>query len=146
MNGVSIRTTFWRLLFLVLLIAVAYFSWKPNPSIVQVAWVPRAIGLWLDEHDFTKNFIGYGTLAFAILMAWAGPTAKAKERQRSPASSGRERKLLIGFCSLVVFLELGQLALRHRTCDWADILAGWLGGLLAWVLFRLTGVIKAKLV
>jgi hypothetical protein len=132
---------FWRLLCVILLVAVVYFSWKPSPSIVQVAWVPRKIGLWLDEHDFAKNLIGYGALAFTIFMAWA----KTQEQHRPSAFlSTRERNLVIGFCSTVVVLELGQLGMRNRVCDWRDIIAGWSGGFLGWFLFRV--VRRQKLV
>jgi len=144
LDGSSIGRRFWRLLFLILLAAVVYFSWKPSPAIAQVHWLPRSIGLWLDHHDFAKNLLGYGTLAFATLMAWSMPNSQREHRSLALCSV-RERNLLIGFCSLVAFLELGQLALRYRTCDWADILAGWLGGLLAWGFFRLTIAIKANL-
>jgi hypothetical protein len=137
MRGFAIESAFWRLLCIFLLVAVVYFSWKPSPSIVQAAWVPRKIGLWLDEHDFAKNLIGYGALAFTIFMAWARTGAKPQEQgRRSVFLSIRERNLVIGFCSTVVVLELGQFAMRNRVCDWRDIIAGWSGGFLAWFLFR----------
>ena len=122
----------WRLAFLAMVVGAVYLSWKPSPAIIEVRWIPVVVGQWFDEHDFTKNLIGYGTLAFTGFMAWAQRRERSAiaKRPRWPISL-TDTKLLVSFCLLVVALELGQLALPRRTCDWADVLAGWTGILLA---------------
>src|SRR5262245_26137008 len=122
----------WRLAFFALFAAMIYLSWKPNPGIKQVKLMPTLLANWFDEHDGWKNFIGFGLLALALLMGWREPGEK-----RSPnpifASLTRELKLFAAFCCLVVLLEIGQLALPRRVCDWRDVLVGWLGGLIVWM-------------
>lgn len=123
---------------MMLLAAIVYLSWKPSPSIIQVPWIPAPIGCWFDHHDWTKNMLGFGTLAFASFMAWAvrTPCPAATTIWRRPRRA-TEAEVLACCFALVVALELGQLALPKRTCDWRDVLAGWAGGIVAWSLFRL---------
>ena len=125
------KRTLWRLLFFALLLAVIYLSWKPSPAILRVQWIPRLLAAWFDENDAWKNVIGYGLLALTLLMAWRSPE-RAQHAQTPPAGRHRELKLFLGFCCFVELMEIGQLALPLRTCDWKDVLAGWCGGLLAW--------------
>src|SRR5690348_1189643 len=123
----------WRVAFWVLLFAVVYLSWKLSPSFADVPWLPAALGRGLDRHDFTKNLIGYGVFALIGFIAWSTPTGfHAAPRGGSIRRSLSNRTLLLCFCLLVVLLELGQLALPHRVCDMADVLACWTGILLAW--------------
>lgn len=124
-----------RVTFFVLLFAVVYLSWKPNPSIAQVSWIPAALGHWFDQHDFSKNLIGYGVFGLMAFAAWSRPMHVHADYPSSYAR--RSITLLACFCALVVMLELGQLVLPYRTCDWADVLAGWTGIVLAWAIFQL---------
>jgi VanZ family protein len=120
----------WRCLFAILFLAVVYFSWKPSPAIAQVPWFPQLLAAWLDQHDFSKNVLGYGVFAMSGFMAWSTPASAVVNHLM----------LLLSFCLLIAILEVGQLALPHRVCDWADVLAGWLGVLLAWSIFQLVRV------
>lgn len=120
--------------FVALLFAVVYLSWKPYPSIVEVRLMPTAIGVWFDQHDFSKNLIGYGIFGLTGFIAWSKPTSVQGAPQSSVAM--RSLKLFACFWALVLVLELGQLALPHRTCDWDDMLAGWMGLTLAWAIFQ----------
>ena len=132
---------FWAVLasragFAILLLAVVYLSWKPSPSFAQLPALPTGLGRWLDQHDFIKNLVGYGLLAWTGFLGWA----RTKPQYRSIPhvalrDSRRDFTLLAAFYLLVVVMELGQLVLPKRTCDWADVLAGWLGVTLAWAIF-----------
>ena len=124
--------------FVFLLIMVVYLSWKPNPSMAQAPMMPVFLGRWFDDHDFAKNLIGYGVFGFSGFLAWAKPMTHHKSTQsRIDRWSANHFMLLVCFCLAVVVLELGQLVLPYRTCDWTDVLAGWTGILLAWALFQL---------
>ena len=123
-----------RAVFFLPLVAVIYLSWKPAPSISEVPWIPALLGRWFDQHDFCKNVIGYGAFGLSGFIAWCKPLNPEAVAPRSCAR--RSVVLLSGFCALVLILELGQLALPHRTCDWADVLAGWMGIGLAWSIFE----------
>jgi hypothetical protein len=124
----------WRWTFLVLLVSVTYLSWKPSPSIAQVSWIPAALGRWFDQHDFSKNVIGYGVFALTGFAAWSRPMHLPADQPSNYLI--HSLVLLACFCATVAVLELGQLALSHRTCDWADILAGWTGIVLVWAIFQ----------
>jgi hypothetical protein len=141
----SVGIAFWRIIFVILLVAVFYFAWKPSPAIMQVPWMPAWLGNWFDQHDFAKNVIGFGILALAGFTAWDRGPVKTGTRLWSwrGLRTSRDGKLLAAFCVLVVVLELGQLALPKRVCDWADVLAGWLGIALAWCLNRFKGLLVA---
>jgi hypothetical protein len=115
-----------------LLAAVVYLSWKPSPSIMQVGWIPRLLGEWFDGNDGWKNFGGFGLLALTLLLAWRQPSSDSSEEPS--ARPARELRLFLGFCIFVEVMELGQLGLPLRTCDWRDVLSGWAGGLIAWSL------------
>src|SRR5215467_14348037 len=106
----SISVLCWRCGFALLLSLVIYLSWNPSPGIAQVSWIPRALGVWFDQHDFLKNLIGYGLFAFTGFMAWSTPAQLHSVLRRFPKLQTTNLPLLICFCSLVVLLELGQLA------------------------------------
>jgi hypothetical protein len=122
--------TVWRVVFVGLLGAVVYLSWKPEPSIYQISWMPKVLGGWFDAHDFLKNTLGYGVFGLTGFVAWCQPGLHMRPARRSFL-------LLACFCTVAVVLELGQLALPHRVCDWSDVLAAWAGITLAWAIFRL---------
>jgi hypothetical protein len=126
-----------RCIFAILFLAIVYFSWRPSPAIAQISWLPSALGVWLDQHDFSKNVIGYGLFALSGFFAW--PSTRQAELPVRSTSKPRinHLSLLIAFCLLVVLLELGQLALPRRVCDWVDVLAGCTGILLAWSVSQL---------
>jgi hypothetical protein len=97
--------------------------------------MPAVLGGWFDQHDFAKNVIGYGVFAFTGFVAWSWPANVPRLSRRG--YSRRSLTFLFGFCALVLVLELGQLALPYRTCDFADVLAGWTGILLAWAILQI---------
>ncbi len=132
----------WRLAFFALLSATVYLSWKPAPGINEIPWMPSLLGRWFDHYDGWKNFIGFCWLAFVLLMAWREPSGKAGPT-RAAGRGIRELRLFAGFCCLVALLEIGQLALPKRTCDWRDVLVGWLGGLIAWAILYVCRGVRA---
>jgi hypothetical protein len=103
-----------------LFLLVCYLSLKPLPATVSVPWFPGSLARWFDRHDHWRNVIGFGALAFAGFKAIAR----------------YEAMVAITCCLLVELLELGQLWLPRRSCDWADIACGWLGILSAWLVTR----------
>src|SRR5262245_22169208 len=111
---------FWTGVFGLLFLLVCDLSLKPSPASVNVSWFPGPMARWFDRHDHWRNFIGFGTLAFAGFKSVAR----------------REVLVAIICCLLVVLLELGQLWLPLRTCDWTDIACGWAGIGFAWLTFR----------
>jgi Acetyltransferase (GNAT) domain/VanZ like family len=122
--------TLWRCAFFVVLAAAVYLSWKPSPGIREVIWIPPRLGTWFDENDGWKNVIGFGLVAVFLLAGWGDePRLRGSTQSRS-----NQLTLLLSFFCLVVFLELGQVILPMRTCDWKDVLAGWFGGAIAWAL------------
>jgi hypothetical protein len=134
----------WRLAFFLVLAVAVYLSWKPAPGIKQVEWIPSRFGSWFDDNDGWKNFIGFGLVALTFLMAWREPSGHPNPT-RVPGKISGELRLLAGFCGLVALLEIGQLVLPKRTCDWRDVLAGWLGGLVPWTILYAYRSVRAFL-
>ena len=110
----------WTAVFGLLLLFVCYLSLEPSPAAVGVPWFPGPLACWFDRHDHWRNFVGFGALAFAGFQAIAR----------------WDTVVAITCCLLVVLLELGQLWLPRRTCDWADIACGAAGIAFAWLTFR----------
>lgn len=98
--------------FLPLAVALGYVllaGFKMQPEVRFLPGMPLAVGRWLDEHDFAKNFFGFGLLTLAMHLAlpgklWRNATVVA---------------------ALVAAIELVQLFMPHRFADWKDILMGW---------------------
>jgi hypothetical protein len=132
------RVSASRLAFALVCALVIYFSWKPSPFMVKVPLLPAVVGRWFEQHDSAKNLIGYGIFGLTGFTSWSTRLrGRSTPRIRSVWLSCNDPILLVCFFSVVVILELGQLALPHRTCDLADVLAGWTGILLAWAIFCL---------
>lgn len=94
---------------------VAYLQFRSDPSLPQVPAPLSGARDYLDIHDFSKNAFGFAVLALTMHLAFDRGTAD---------QSGRRSTLLAG---VIVLLELAQIPLPSRTCDWRDIAAGWLG-------------------
>ena len=111
----------WRLRFGPMLLAAsltAYLQLRADPSLSSVPHVPHAWITFFDGHDFFKNLVGFGGLAATVHFAFAG---FGRESWRSVL----RRAAWLGV--MVVCLELAQLYIPTRSCDWHDVAAGWLG-------------------
>ncbi len=71
-----------------------------------------------NDHDFLNNVIAFGVLAATLHLAQAG-------WRTQPGRMVARRAMVVAL--FVVVLELLQLALPARSCDWHDVLAGWVG-------------------
>ena len=108
-----------RCLPLALVVGLTVFlALRADPSLRDVSQVPRPMVRLLDSSDFLKNVLGFAVLAGTVHFAFAGTT-------RQPWS--RLARRAAGAALLVVGLEIAQLMLPQRSCDWRDIVAGWLG-------------------
>lgn len=94
------------------------FELKPNPSLKGVNSIPGEWISFIDDHDFLMNVIGFGGLAATIQFGFLG-------FYREPWPDVARRAAWLG--GVVVLLELTQLFLPRRSCDWHDVAAGWLG-------------------
>jgi hypothetical protein len=107
----------FQLLFLLLLAAVLYLGLRPSPGIVGTKLFPRWFATWFDHHDVLKNIIGFLALGLAGFLGWP-----------------RSRPLAIALAALVVMLEVIQIWMPHRFASLRDVLAGWAGLALAWLI------------
>lgn len=94
---------------------VAYLQFRADPSLPAVPTHLAGVRDYFDIHDFAKNAFGFGVLAVTAHFAFDGG---------GPYRVGRSTAVLAG---VIVLLELAQLPLPSRTCDWRDVAAGWLG-------------------
>jgi hypothetical protein len=96
--------------------------------------MPQRWGLWLDEHDEFRHFIGFTVFAAVGFMLNFDPIFnRSRSRFVRKFRSSRNRTGRLGaFLVLVYLLELGQLAVPSRDFDWLDIVNGWAGVLFAW--------------
>lgn len=126
----QVRSGRWRLLRFIPLIAVgslvAYFQLKPDPAFASVGMVPSAGAKFLDSHDFFSNALAFGALGVVTHLAFA---LRAESFWRAAG-----RAAILGV--VVALLEFVQRFLPTRSCDWGDVLAGWIGlgcGSLPWL-------------
>lgn len=125
---------FGLLAFIAIFIGILYFTFRPSHSVSNISWMPQRWGLWLDEHDEFRHFIGFAVFAAAGFLLNFDPVFnRSRSRFVRKFRSSRNRTGRLGaFFVLVYVLELGQLALPERDFDWLDIVNGWGGVLFAW--------------
>src|SRR6185369_15248045 len=132
------RATIAGLLCLAGVLAVIfYFTFRASPHVSDISWMPLRWGLWLDEHDEFRHFVGFSALGVVVFMLKLDPLVEGSRsrflrRFRSSRNhTGRLGALLV----FIYLLELGQLWLPRRDFDWLDVINGWAGVLFAWVLW-----------
>lgn len=119
------------LCFFVGLSLILYFGLVPTQPNARLNELPFTVRKWLNTHDEFANFAVFGVfsfLAFALPPYGSGSGLAAA----TTAPSFRLSLLLV----LVVGLELVQLAVPGRFCDWRDIAMGSAGVITAWVINR----------
>ncbi len=126
---------FWQIVFVVLLAGIVYLSVRPSPAASTVPFFHHPLAAWVDRHNFIANVLGYGVLAGVGLLAFATPSTR--EPGANPPAKINLRGVLVvaAVGGLVVLLELIQLRLPKRVCDWRDIVAGWSGAAMAWIFY-----------
>jgi hypothetical protein len=113
---------------------ILFFTFRSSPNASDLSWMPQRWGLWLDEHDEFRHFIGITVFAGAIFLlnfdsVFNRSSSRFVRKFRSSRNhTGRLGALLV----LVYVLELAQLALPNRDFDWLDVVNGWCGVLFAW--------------
>jgi hypothetical protein len=125
------------LAFLGTLALIVYFTFRDSSKVSEISWMPKRWGLWLDEHDEFRHFIGFAVFAATAFLIdldtfFNRSRSKFVRRFRSSRNrTGRLGALLV----LVYALELGQINMPHRDFDWLDIVNGWAGILTAWAVW-----------
>lgn len=113
---------------------IFYFTFRPSSKLAEISWMPTRWGLWLDDHDEFRHFIGFAVFSGMIMMLnldrfFTRSRYRFVRRFRSSRNrTGRLGALLV----LVYALELGQINMPNRDFDWLDIVNGWAGILVAW--------------
>lgn len=105
---------------------VAYLQFRSDPSLPPVPKPLGGVRDYFDLHDFSKNAFGFAVLALTMHLAFDRPDV------------GRATLRTALLAVVIVLLELAQIPLPARTCDWRDIAAGWLGIVLVDLAWRAT--------
>lgn len=120
----------WTVCFWLLILVLAYLSFKPNPAIQGTIAMPTSLGAWFDLHDDWKNLVGFGAMGFAGFMAWPQGI-----RSLTKLVLWQRRVLLgLAMCLVILFMELVQIPIPLRWFDVKDLIAGSLGIGLSWPL------------
>jgi hypothetical protein len=122
------------LAFVVLLAAILFFTFRGSSNVSDLSWMPQRWGLWLDEHDEFRHFIGFTVFAAAgFLLNFDSFFNRSKSRFIRRFRSSRYRTGRLGaFMVMVYALELVQINMPNRDFDWLDVVNGWGGVLTAW--------------
>lgn len=102
-SSVTSATLVWRVILALLLILVSYLALTPAP--------PPGLDLGWDKLNHTAAFAALGLAACLSLAGW-----------------GRQRWLPLS--GLLVYggaIEIGQLFVPGRSCEWSDLLADAIG-------------------
>jgi hypothetical protein len=126
---VLLAPNLWRGLFSILLGLLLYLSFKPNPAIQDVGWMPKSAAEWFDLYDQWKNFLGFAAMGFTGFMAWPEGVGLA-----STNLTRRRVRLALLLCGIIIVIELIQIPIPRRWCDPKDILAGSIGVWASWPL------------
>lgn len=122
------------ILFVLLLGAIIFFTFRGSSNVSDLSWMPQRWGLWLDEHDEFRHFIGFAIFALAgFMLNFDTIFSRSRSRFiRRFRSSRNGTGRLGGFLVLVYLLELAQLEMPNREFDWLDVVNGWGGVITAW--------------
>jgi hypothetical protein len=123
--------------FLGMLGVILYFTFRDSSRLAEVPGMPQRWGLWLDDHDEFRHFIGFAALAgFAFALNFDQFFTRSHKRFIRRLRSTRYRTgRLGGLLVMVYLLELGQIGMPNRDFDWLDIVNGWAGIVFAWSIF-----------
>lgn len=123
--------------FVLLLAAILFFTFRHSTNVSDLSWMPQRWGLWLDEHDEFRHFIGFAVFAAAtFLLNFDSVFNRSRSRFIRKFRSSRNRTGRLGALLVMVYaLELAQLAVPGRDFDWLDVVNGWGGVLFAWSLW-----------
>jgi len=127
--------------FLAILALVLFFNFRPSSDVEDLSWMPKRWGLWLDDHDEFRHFIGFAVFAgVGFVLNFDSVFNRSRSRFIRRFRSSRNRTGRLGaFLVLVYLLEVAQLAVPNRDFDWLDIVNGWCGVLFAggiWVAYK----------
>ena len=56
------------LAFLALFAVIVFFTFRGSTNVSDLSWMPQRWGLWLDEHDEFRHFIGFSAFAAVCFM------------------------------------------------------------------------------
>jgi hypothetical protein len=120
--------------FLGILTLILFFTFRASTNVSDLSWMPQRWGLWFDEHDEFRHFIGFAVFAATGFLVNLDPVFnRARSRFVRKFRSSRNRTGRLGaFLVLVYALELGQLAMPGREFDWLDVVNGWGGVVFSW--------------
>ena len=125
------------LAFGLLLAIIIFFTFRGSSNVSDLSWMPERWGLWLDEHDEFRHFIGFAVFsAVTFMLNFDSVFNRSRSRfirkfRSSAHRTGRLGALLV----LIYLLELGQLALPNRESDWLAVVNGWAAVLVTWVIW-----------
>ena len=125
------------LAFCFLLAVIIFLTFRGSANVSDISWMPQRWGLWLDEHDEFRHFIGFAFFsAVTFLLNFDAALNRSRSRfirrfRSSANRTGRLGALLV----LIYLLELGQLALPNREFDWLDVVNGWAAVLVTWAIW-----------
>lgn len=104
----------------ILLIGILfYLSWVPDPVMGHVAFFPRFLSEWADEHWVARTGVAMFPLG-ALAGIWIG--IECPDFRKICLCAG-------GLIGIVVTMEFGQLLVPGRVFDWQDVFVGAGGGL-----------------
>lgn len=125
------------LAFGLILATIIFFTFRGSAKVSDLSWMPQRWGLWFDEHDEFRHFIGFAVFSAVTFMLNFDATLNRSRSRfirkfRSSANrTGRLGALLV----LIYLLELGQLLLPNREFDWLDVVNGWAAVLVTWAIW-----------
>jgi hypothetical protein len=113
---------------------ILFFTFRASPNASELSWMPQRWGLWLDDHDEFRHFIGISVFAAAVfLLNFDSVFNRSRSRFVRKFRSSRNRTGRLGALLVLVYmLELAQLPLPNRDFDWLDVVNGWCGVMFAW--------------
>ena len=130
----KIAKIFSVIAFLALFAFILFFTFRPSHNVSDLSWMPQRWGLWFDDHDEFRHFVGFAIFAVACFMLnFDSVFNRSRSRFVRKFRSSRNRTGRLGALLVLVYLlELAQLGVPNRDFDWLDVVNGWSGILFAW--------------
>ena len=122
-----------RVLFIFVIASIFYFSWLPDPSFKNEAYLPKWLLKWSDHYYNLRTAIPFLAIGFLL-------EAYSQQKSSNEINFNKNLNFIqnLGIATIIVCIaEAGQFLIQNRNPDLMDVFYGILGSLIGAFVFNL---------
>lgn len=120
-------------LFIFVIASIFYFSWLPDPSFKNEAYLPKWLLKWSDHYYNLRTAIPFLAVGFLL-------EAYSQQKSSNEINFNKNLNFIqnLGIATIIVCIaEAGQFLIQNRNPDLMDVFYGILGSLIGAFVFNL---------